>query len=304
MLIGSAIGSGLRYAFGTASDRPSAAQIAAVLSSVDAPVTAMRRIWDVRPEGRRYAATVVGGGQRDVTVFDRDQQAADVLYRLYRRLRLKAQVSRSRPLTVERAVERRALLTYAVEDAGVATPRLCALARVGPEAAALANEHHDGATLAEQDGGPSDDQLRRVWDAVLRLHRHQVTHRNLIADQILFTANGSGDEVMLLDPGHGDVAASDLQVRLDLTQLLAETALLVGPGRAADVAAEKLSSDQLAAMVPLLQPVALQRSTRMAHPPPQGHPARAAQAAARPGRRRRVRAGPAGPGSGRGRSSP
>ena len=269
LLIGSAIGSGLRYAFGSASGRPTAADIAAALSAVDAPVTAMRRIADARTETRRYAATVQGGTQRDVTVFDRDQQAADALYRLYRRIRLKTQVSRSGPLTVEGAVERRALLTYAVEDAGVGTPRLRALIRVGPEAAVLANEHADGATLAELDGQLNDDQLRRVWDAVLRLHRHRVTHRKLTADHILFTRPGGNPgedgqgQILLLEPGDGDVAASDLQLRLDRVQLLAEMALAVGPDRAGDLAAEKLSSDELAAIVPLLQPVALHRTTRM-----------------------------------------
>jgi uncharacterized protein (TIRG00374 family) len=270
LLIGSAIGSGLRYAFGSASDRPPAAAIAEALSAVDRPVTAMRRIWDTRTETRRYAATVLGGARRDVTVFDRDQQAADALYRLYRRVRLKTQVSRSGSLTVERAVERYALLSYAVEDAGVATPRLRALVQVGPEAAVVANEHHDGTTLADQDE-PTDEQLRRVWDAVLQLHQHRVTHRNLTADRILFTSpgpgpggDGDGDgEVMLLEPGDGDVAASDLQLRLDLIQLLAELALVTSPDRAADVAAEKLSSAELAAMAPLLQPVVLRRSTRM-----------------------------------------
>ena len=68
---------------------------------------------------------------------------------------------------------------------------------------------------------------------------------------------------MLLEPGDGDVAASDLQLRLDLIQLLAELALVTSPDRAADVAAEKLSSAELAAMAPLLQPVVLRRSTRM-----------------------------------------
>src|ERR1022692_2082316 len=269
LLIGSAIGSGLRYAFGSASGRPTAAEIASALSAVDAPVTAMRRIPDTQMETRRYAAIVQGGAQRDVTVFDRDQQAADALYRLYRRIRLKTQVSRSGPLTVEGAVERRALLTYAVEDAGVGTPRLRALIRVGPEAAVLANEHTDGATLAELDGQLNDDQLRRVWDAVLRLHRHRVTHRKLTADHILF-ARPDGDpgsdregQVLLLEPGDGDVAASDLQLRLDRVQLLAEMGLAVGPDRAGDIAAEKLSSAELAAMVPLLQPVALHRTTRM-----------------------------------------
>jgi glycosyltransferase 2 family protein len=286
LLLGIACGAGLRYAFGTISERPSAAQIAQALSTVGPAVVAMRRIWDASAETRRYTATLRGGGRLDVTVFDRDQQAADVLYRLYRRLRVRAQVSRSAPLTVERAMERQALLTYAAEDAGVPTPRLRALIRVGPEAAVLANESHGGTTLAELAQPPTDEQLGRVWDVVLRLHSRRVTHRALTADRILLMGDGDGQdpapglgqphsdggrprsagggEVMLLQPGNGDVAASDLQLRLDLAQLLAELALLVGPDRAVSSALTKVSGAELAAVASLLQPVALHRSTRSA----------------------------------------
>jgi uncharacterized membrane protein YbhN (UPF0104 family) len=69
---------------------------------------------------------------------------------------------------------------------------------------------------------------------------------------------------MLLEPGNGDVAASDIQLRLDLAQLLAELALLVGPDRAARSAREKVSTADLAAVATLLQPVVLYRSTRTA----------------------------------------
>ena len=69
---------------------------------------------------------------------------------------------------------------------------------------------------------------------------------------------------MLLEPGNGDVAASDLQLRLDLAQLLAELALLVGPDRAVGSASTKISGAELAAVASLLQPVALHRSTRSA----------------------------------------
>ncbi len=288
LLLGMACGSGLRYAFGSISERPSAVQIADALCGVSVPVVGMRRVWDAAAETRKYAATLEDGRTLDVTVLDRDQQAADLAYRLYRRVRLRAQVSRSAPLTVERAMERRALLTYATQDAGVLTPRLRALIKVGPEAAVLANDGHDGRTLAEVAAlpqGPTDAQLGRIWDAVLRLHGRRVTHRALTGDRILLlrSSGSSGDpppdghrpeqpagawqaweggEVMLLDPGNGDVAATDLQMRLDLAQLLAELALLVGPDRAAGSARKKLSNTELAAIAPLLQPVALARPTR------------------------------------------
>ncbi len=263
LLIGAAIGSGLRYLTGTNSERPTAAEIAAALSVTLAPVVAIRRIVDTRTENRRYAAQRKDGRLLDVTVFDRDQQAADALYRIYRRLRVTSQVSRSAPLTVNRAVERRTLMAYAVEDAGVPTPRLQAAVRVGPEAAVIATSHHDGMTLAQLPGEPGDDQLGRVWDAVLKLHARRVTHRALTADHVLLTGEGHG-EVMLLDPGDGDVAASDLQLRLDLAQLTATVALLVGPERSARLAVRKLGQAEVARLVPLLQPVVLHRSTRAA----------------------------------------
>ena len=94
---------------------------------------------------------------------------------------------------------------------------------------------------------------------MLRLHAHRVTHRALVSDRILLT---DGGRVMLLDPGNGDVAAGDLQLRLDVAQLITELALRVGPDRSADLALDKLGADELVAVVPLLQPIVLYPSTR------------------------------------------
>jgi uncharacterized membrane protein YbhN (UPF0104 family) len=263
VIAGRAIGLAVRYVAGSTSQRPGARDIAAALIATDLPVTAIRR---VRHEGngvagsRHYAATTTDG-EMDIVVYDRDQQAAGAFYRIYRSVRVLGQVHRNTPLSMDRVVERRALLCYAAEDAGAPTPRLRALIRVGPEAAVLAYEHHDGTTLAKRNPGCTDEELRQVWDAMGRLHARKVTHRGLTADRILFTDDG---RVMLLDPGDGDVAASDLQIRLDVAQLIAELALYVGPDRAARLALEQASADELLAVVPLLQPVALARSTRKA----------------------------------------
>jgi len=261
--IGSMVGSGLRYALGTTSGRPTAAAIAAALASGQNPIVAIRRMADGAPEVRRYSASRQDGDRLDITVFDREQQAADAFYRLYRRVRLRANVSRSAPLSLESAIERQALLIYATEDSGVLTPRLRSVLRVGPDAAVIATDHLDGRTLAALGETVTDHQLRQVWDTVLQLHKHRVTHRALTDDRIMFAEPGL-HRVALLEPGNGDVAATELQVRLDLAQLIAQTALLVGPDRAADIAIEKVPASGLLALVPLLQPVALFRSTRSA----------------------------------------
>jgi uncharacterized membrane protein YbhN (UPF0104 family) len=261
LLLGRAIGLGVRYAAGSMSQRPDAGEIVAALSTVGLAVTELRRVDGTGEASRRYAAVIRGGERVDVRVFDRDQQAAGALYRVYRLVRLRGQVSRRAPLTTDRAAERTALLTYAVEDAGVPTPRLRALLRAGPEALVLATEERDGTALADLAATLTDAQLEAVWEAVDRLHTHRVAHRSLTADRILI--DGAG-QVVLLDPGGGDVAASDLQLRLDLSQLLAELAALVGPDRAGDLALRRLGAADVVALVPLLQPVALARSTRSA----------------------------------------
>ena len=266
VLAGRVIGLAIRYVAGTPSQRPGALDIAGALAAAGLRVTAIRRVRRGEPRqgnpSRHYAVTSSGDGcGLDLVVYDRDQQAAGAVYRLYRRVRLLGQVSRNAPLSMDRAVERRALLSYAAEEAGAPTPRLRAVVRAGPEACVLAYEHHEGMTLAQRNPGASDAELSRIWDAVGRLHAHRVTHRGLTADRILLTGDG---QAMLLDPGDGDVAASDLQIRLDVAQLVAELALVVGPDRAAGLAVTKMSADDLVAVVSLLQPVALARPTRRA----------------------------------------
>jgi glycosyltransferase 2 family protein len=260
LLLGWVIALAVRYAAGSMSQRPTGEAIARALAVAGLPVTELRRVSDTGAESRSYAARTADGGRLDVAVYDRDQQAAGAPYRLYRALRLREQVARRAPLSTDRAAERRALLSYAVEGAGVRTPRLRALFRVGPEAIALATEADGGTPLAKIGSSLTEAQLEAVWDAVQRLHAHRVTHRQLTADRILLD---HGDEVKLLDPGGGDVAASDLQLRLDTSQLLAELATLVGPDRAAALALRKgAGAAELTALVPLLQPVVLARSTR------------------------------------------
>jgi glycosyltransferase 2 family protein len=259
LLAGRAIGLAVRYTAGSMSLRPTAEQIAAALGTVGCELTELRRVPPAGGESRHYAATARGGGRLDVFAYDQDQQAAGAFYRLYRMVRLQTQVSHRQPLSVDRTVERRALLSYAAANADALTPRLRGLARAGPEAIALAYDHYDGATLADRGGEATPAELGKVWDAVRQLHAHRITHGALTADRILLT--GSGD-VMLLDMSSGEVAATDLEVRLDLVQLISELAVYAGPEQVADLVVGKVSTDEVAALVPLLQTVVLAPVTK------------------------------------------
>src|SRR5208282_30524 len=102
VLVGRTIGLGVRYAAGSPSLRPSAVEIATALNSADRKVTEMARLRSVPPVpdragSRHYAATTSDGDRLDVTVYDKDQQAAGAVYRLYRSVLLRGQVSRGAP---------------------------------------------------------------------------------------------------------------------------------------------------------------------------------------------------------------
>ena len=76
LLAGRAIGLGVRYVAGFRAQRPSAAEIALALGQLGRLVTDMRRLPGTDTGSRQYAATMQDGGRFDVSVFDRDQQAA------------------------------------------------------------------------------------------------------------------------------------------------------------------------------------------------------------------------------------
>lgn len=68
--------------------------------------------------------------------------------------------------------------------------------------------------------------------------------------------------MILTDLRGGEIAAGDLVLRMDIAQLLTELGLRVGAERAVSVAVEVLGPDAIADCLPLLQPIALSRSTR------------------------------------------
>ena len=261
-VIGRAVGYGTLYAAGSPNTRPAGRAVMTALRRVglDA-VRANRTSGD--PDGfRGYGATLADGRGIDVTVLDRDQQSAGLIYRLWRRVRLRGATPRRTIRSLRRSLEQESLMAYATAAANAATPRLLATSEVGSEAALLAYEHVPGCTLAElPEEELTDELLVAVWGLLGTLQRHRLAHRRLVAESVLV---GPGGRPYLIDLRTGETAAGDLALRIDLAQLLTDVALRAGPERAVRTAAEVLGPESLAGAVPLLQKVVLARSTRAA----------------------------------------
>ncbi|MFD0024449.1 lysylphosphatidylglycerol synthase domain-containing protein [Streptomyces sp. NPDC058382] len=266
VLIGWTVAYGTLYAVGSPNVRPTGQHLMAGLRHVGfRPVTAMRAddapdSGDQNDRGRRYLVSLEDGPPLDVTVVDREQQAQGFFYRVWRRLTLRGITQRRSIQSLRQALEQEALLAYAAIAAGANAPKLIATSELGPDAVMLVYEHIGGRSLdALEDADVTDDLVRGAWRQVQALQSRRIAHRRLTGDALLVDRSG---KVFVTDLRGGEIAAGDLVLRMDVAQLLTTTGLRVGAERAVAAALAVVGPDTVADSLPLLQPIALSRSTR------------------------------------------
>ncbi|MFI0237346.1 YbhN family protein [Streptomyces sp. NPDC016845] len=266
ILIGWTVAYGTLYAVGSPNVRPTGQTLLAGLRHVGFhPVSASREevhegATENGDRGRRYFVTLEDGPPLDVTVVDREQQAQGFFYRVWRRLTLRGITQRRSLQSLRQALEQEALLAYAAISAGANAPKLIATSELGPDAVILVYEHIGGRSLDSMpDEEITDDLLRDTWHQVQALQSRRIAHRRLAGDALLVDRSGT---VFLTDLRGGEIAAGELVLRMDIAQMLTTLGLRVGAERAVASAVGVLGPDTVADCLPLLQPIALTRSTR------------------------------------------
>jgi len=264
VLIGWTVAYGTLYAVGSPNVRPTGRTLMAGLRTVGFHPVGAAREEAVDTEngdrGRRYFVTLEDGPPLDVTVVDREQQAQGFFYRAWRNLTLRGFATRSSLQSLRQALEQEALLAYAAIAAGANAPKLIATSELGPDAVMLVYEHTGGRTLDSlADEEITDDLLRLTWHQVQALQSRRIAHRRLAGDAILVDRSGN---VILTDLRGGEIAAGELLLRMDVAQLVTTIGLRVGAERAVASAVGVLGPDAVADCLPMLQPIALSRSTR------------------------------------------
>ncbi|GAB3095060.1 flippase-like domain-containing protein [Isoptericola nanjingensis] len=233
-------------------------------TTADAAAVALTRSGD-----NRVYALFTGDGEprRDVVVLDGDRQVLTTVQRLWRALRLRGLEGRA-AISLRAAAERTALLAYAAQAAGVRTPRLEGIG-VAADSVVLVQEHARGAVSLRDlepddlDGPRGDAVLAQAWEQLRRAHDAGLTHHALTPDVVLVHRDLSGaPHVWLTGWEQGEIASGTLSRRLDLTQMLALLALQVGARRALASAVRALPDEDIAAIGPLLQSIALPSPTR------------------------------------------
>jgi glycosyltransferase 2 family protein len=259
VLLGWAVGLATRYTVGTPTTRPSGMQVAAALDHAGYPVTVLRANKNTT-RGRMYDASTLHGERLRVIVYDRDKEGAGLAQAAWRQLRLRTDPANPSVFSMRSQIEHAALLSYAAAAAGGRVPRLRAVVEVGADSTLLAYDHIEGSTFDQvEEGSVTDADLDQVFRALRTLHDQQIAHRALSADQLIRADDGS---VWLAGVQHGAIAASDVQERIDLAELLCTSAVLTDAPRAVAAGALVFGADRIVKALPALQTVALSPATR------------------------------------------
>ena len=262
LAVGAVVGAGVLVALGAPDRRIDEEGVAEALGAAGLTVRSVRRA-EVETKGSwPFVVTLTDGDRRFVKALGRDERHADLLYRGYRLAWLRGVGDVPPASSLKHSVEHQALVGLVAERAGVRVPHVDRLAEASDGSVLLVMQLIDGQSLQDGPGERvTDELLRGLWDQVRCMHGAGVAHRSLR------TANVMADDSSrqwIVDFSFAELVATERQRALDRAELLASTAGLVGPDRAVAAAAAVLDGPDLAAAVPLLQPLALSSATRRA----------------------------------------
>jgi undecaprenyl-diphosphatase len=200
-------------------------------------------------------------GELFVKAVGREQREADLLWKLWRRLRFRDVEDETAFITSKQAVEHEAVVALLADRAGVRTPRVMTVGALEDGSGVLIQEAVDRARELDdldpdQVGDPLLDDL---WEQVAALHTAGIAHRDLKRANILVDAQR---RAWLVDLGFAELDASVRRRARDVAEMLASLSLAVGAERAVASAARVVPADALGQAVAFLYPAALTPPTR------------------------------------------
>lgn len=260
--LGVFVGAGMLWIFGRPSTGLGTERVQTALAASGLPVTSVRPAKVDARGSTPYFATLHDGTGLFVKIVAEDNRAAGLLFWVYRSLRLK-NVGDERPYsTLRRGVEHEAFVSLLARDIGVRTPRIRAVANVGPDALLQATEQIAGRSLDSLDVEEMTDELLvGIWEQVAILQAHRVAHRDLRLANVFVADDG---QPWLIDFGFAEVASEHEILDADVAQLLASLSTAVSSERAVESAVAVLGSAAVGRAVPRLQMPALAGATQSA----------------------------------------
>lgn len=253
-LLGAAVAGAALVALGAPGGRPSTNEVRDALVQLGVDVVGVQEADESVPRAAVMDVTLQSGERLRVHAFGRDQRDGQLAGRIWRRIMYREPgqaVFGSRLQEVEHI----AYTLLLAGQAQVHSPTLVKTGTAGADAAILvtsAPEGHPLDTLPTEQ--VTDPVLAAIWGQVQCLHQAGISHGNLDGHHILVGAKSS----ISLDGFNRADPNADLYWRnRDEAAVLVATSLIVGNDRAVAAAVGALGKDQVAALIPVVQPAAL-----------------------------------------------
>ncbi len=260
--LGAVCGTLVLLAFGRPDRRPTLEAIGFTLADAGLATSEVRQAKVDARGSTPYFATLEDGTGLFVKVLGPQERAADLMFRVYRFLRLK-NVGDDRPFSsLRRTIEHEALIALLARDVGVRTPRLRGVVDVGTDSMLLAYDMIDGVSLdGLEDDAVTDELMNQIWAQVGILRRHRIAHRDLRRANVFVGADGVPS---MIDFGFSEIAVPDEILDADVAQLLVSLAVVVGAERATVSAIDTLGPEAVGDALTRLQTKALSGATQTA----------------------------------------
>ncbi len=262
LALGAAVGSVALVVGGSPRRRASRQAVLAGLATAGFPASEIEP-WPVGAgHARTFRATTAGGRAAFVKLLGRDERDADVLLRITRQLRVK-DLDDTRPSwSAERLARHEAYSSLLADRRGVRVASVLAAGSTPDGDGLVVLEPIEGRRLdAVEAEEVTDAVLDEVWRQVGLLHDQGIAHRWLSTHHLVLDPDGS---VTVLDLRWSVQQAEPEQLASDVAGLVTSLALVVGAERSVAAADRALGARDLAAALPLVQPLALPADVRAA----------------------------------------
>ena len=279
LALGAVVGSGALAAFGSPRRRASRKQVLAGLASAGFAAVTIEPTEVAADHAQTFVATASDGRRGFVKLLGRDERSADLLFRAIKSLRIKDLDDERPSWSPADLVEHEAFASMLAARRSVPVPKVWAVGTTAGGDGLLAVEVVDGTRL--EDLPPeeiTDDLLDDAWAILIGLRSQGIAHRWLTAHHLLVgapveavaerergtEAAAGARNLTVVDFRWASHQADPSQLSADIAMLVVSLSTLAGAERAVASAARALSPAELAAALPLVQPLALPDDLRAA----------------------------------------
>jgi tRNA A-37 threonylcarbamoyl transferase component Bud32 len=237
LVAGWVVAAAVHLLFRSPGGRPSSSQLRAVLPGIGIDA----RFVSLAPEQTAGLTAFLSHDDRGpllINVIGRDELDAQLMAKTWRALAYR-EPSAPKQLTRVHQVEHEACMTLLAASAGVRVPKVIFVGQAGPGSGLLVLRPLIGPPLGElEPSAVTDELLAGVWSQVALLHRAGLAHGRLDAVHVVATSDGPGI-VSFAGASTGDPTH---RRAMDVAELLAATAGIVGGDRAIRVCAATLGT--------------------------------------------------------------